>query len=179
MKYVVVSDSEIWAFFMSELIKIILPDYDGTYLVGKYDMDYLLKEELDYLFFDLEYLEDYRDRIRKPGEINVKNLVCISLDSVPNRTLSNVTYIGRDTTPIQLNRMLDSIVDYSNSKYDFSTRDISMLYLLKRGASNREIGEKLYLSEKTVKNNLTRIYRVLNVENRYEAIIKLNNMEKI
>ncbi len=177
MDYVVVSNSEIWSFAMFEVIKSFFPDKKGTYLVGEYDMDYLLGEDLEFLFFDFQYLEEYKDRLKKQKFIKVKNLVCISLDEEPEKSIPNINYVFRKTNLENFKSILSGKEIESNSEYNVSERDMSILFLLKRGASNKEIGEKLYLSEKTIKNNLTRIYRELGVTNRYEAMIKLNSIE--
>lgn len=53
--------------------------------------------------------------------------------------------------------------------FDLSPRDLELLSLLAQGLTNREIGDKLYLAEKTIKNNLTRLYARIQVQNRVEA----------
>lgn len=50
-------------------------------------------------------------------------------------------------------------------------RQQQVLDLLARGLRNAEIGERLYISEKTVRNHLTEIYRTLGVSNRTAAIV--------
>lgn len=50
-------------------------------------------------------------------------------------------------------------------------RQLEILRLVARGASNREIADDLSLAEKTVKNNLSIIFRKLEVGNRTEAAI--------
>jgi DNA-binding NarL/FixJ family response regulator len=45
------------------------------------------------------------------------------------------------------------------------------LRLLARGLTNREIGELLHISEKTVINHLTHIYTKAGVENRAGAVM--------
>jgi DNA-binding NarL/FixJ family response regulator len=40
------------------------------------------------------------------------------------------------------------------------------------GMSNKEIAEKLFLSERTIKAHLTNIFNKLNVASRSEAIVK-------
>ncbi|CAB3961091.1 MULTISPECIES: LuxR C-terminal-related transcriptional regulator [Burkholderia] len=53
-----------------------------------------------------------------------------------------------------------------------SQREQEILRLLCSGASNREISEKLFLSENTVKFHLKNVYLKLDVKNRAQAILK-------
>lgn len=55
---------------------------------------------------------------------------------------------------------------------DLTTREHQILEHLAGGMSNREIGEKLFLSEKTVKHYMTNILQKLQVRNRVEAALK-------
>jgi DNA-binding NarL/FixJ family response regulator len=50
-----------------------------------------------------------------------------------------------------------------------SPRELSILQALESGGSNREIAERLFVAEQTVKFHLTNIYRKLDVKNRTEA----------
>lgn len=50
-------------------------------------------------------------------------------------------------------------------------REIEILYYISQGLANREIGKQLYLSEKTIKNYATKIFRKLGVEDRVQATI--------
>jgi two-component system nitrate/nitrite response regulator NarL len=45
-----------------------------------------------------------------------------------------------------------------------------VLRLLREGRSNKEIGRKLGLSEKTVKVHVSALFRALNVANRIQAV---------
>ena len=60
-------------------------------------------------------------------------------------------------------------------------RELEILYYVSRGHSNKEIADTLYLSEKTIKNNLTKIFRKLDVKDRvHAAVLAVNNrIEKI
>jgi len=53
-----------------------------------------------------------------------------------------------------------------------SDRESEILKLVAMGMSNKEIAEKLFLSERTVKAHLTNIFNKLNVASRSEAIVK-------
>jgi len=54
---------------------------------------------------------------------------------------------------------------------DLSDRELQILYYVSKGLSNKETADELYLSEKTVKNNLTRIFKKLEVKDRVHAAV--------
>lgn len=51
-----------------------------------------------------------------------------------------------------------------------SKREAEVMELIATGCSNGEIAQRLFLSEKTVKNHVNRIYAKLGVPNRATAI---------
>jgi len=53
-----------------------------------------------------------------------------------------------------------------------SERETEILKLVARGMSNKDIADKLLLSERTIKAHLTNIFNKLNVASRSEAIVK-------
>ncbi|MDQ3931047.1 MAG: response regulator transcription factor [Chloroflexota bacterium] len=52
-----------------------------------------------------------------------------------------------------------------------SDRELEILALIAKGDSNREIGEKLFLSEKTIKNHITSIFHKLQTNDRTQAAV--------
>ncbi|MCA9925790.1 MAG: response regulator transcription factor [Anaerolineales bacterium] len=52
---------------------------------------------------------------------------------------------------------------------DLTARELQVLRQLDTGATNQEIAERLFISERTVKNHVSRILSKLNLKNRYEA----------
>ena len=54
-------------------------------------------------------------------------------------------------------------------KFRLSQREFDVVSLLAKGLTNKEIGEKLFISEYTVENHLRSIYRKMDVNNRTSA----------
>ena len=50
-------------------------------------------------------------------------------------------------------------------------REKDVLALLVKGSSNKDMADTLFISEKTVKNHLTSIFRKLNVKDRTQAAV--------
>ncbi|MFQ5409294.1 MAG: response regulator [Anaerolineales bacterium] len=58
-----------------------------------------------------------------------------------------------------------------NTKSDLAERDLEILRLLAQGLSNQEIGNQLQISEKTVRNRLSLVFRALHLANRTQAAL--------
>ncbi|WP_327410374.1 response regulator transcription factor [Streptomyces sp. NBC_01281] len=58
-----------------------------------------------------------------------------------------------------------------------SPRERDILALIGDGLTNREIGKKLYLSEKTVKNHISRLLAKLGVQRRVQAAVLASHLE--
>jgi DNA-binding NarL/FixJ family response regulator len=65
-----------------------------------------------------------------------------------------------------------------NALDDLTEREHQILEGLAAGMSNREIGEKLFLSEKTVKHYMTNVLQKLHVRNRVEAALLAQKEKK-
>lgn len=50
-------------------------------------------------------------------------------------------------------------------------RELEILKMVSKGASNADIAEKLFVKEVTIKTHLNSIYKKLNVENRVQAVL--------
>jgi two-component system, NarL family, nitrate/nitrite response regulator NarL len=62
---------------------------------------------------------------------------------------------------------------------DLTPREREILEGLAGGLSNKEIGQKLFLSEKTVKHHVTNIFQKLQVRNRVEAALLAQKSAKV
>jgi DNA-binding NarL/FixJ family response regulator len=70
-------------------------------------------------------------------------------------------------------------IDHENLKKDLTPREIEILKLISKGYSNKEIAQKLFLSEKTVKNHVYNIFKKLDVKDRTQAAIYMLKNETI
>lgn len=61
-------------------------------------------------------------------------------------------------------------------QFGLSQRELEVVFLLAKGFKNKEIGEKLFISEYTVENHLRSIYRKMDVKNRTEVAYRLIQM---
>lgn len=70
-------------------------------------------------------------------------------------------------------------IDQETLKKDLTPREIEILKLISKGYSNKEIAQKLFLSEKTVKNHVYNIFKKLDVKDRTQAAIYMLKNETI
>jgi DNA-binding NarL/FixJ family response regulator len=59
----------------------------------------------------------------------------------------------------------------SDGKSELSAREMEVIALVVQGYKNRDIAEKLFISEKTVKNHLSAIFNKLGVSDRLELTL--------
>ncbi len=72
------------------------------------------------------------------------------------------------------NRLLERVSDMPlpQTEHPFSKREIEILQMLAQGLSNKEIAQRLTLSEHTVKTHVANIFAKLDVNNRAEAVLQ-------
>lgn len=58
-------------------------------------------------------------------------------------------------------------------QYKLTSRELELLTVLHSGLSNPDIARKLFISESTVKQHLSHIYKKMGVKNRYELLQKI------
>ncbi|MEG1483155.1 response regulator transcription factor [Clostridium sp.] len=77
--------------------------------------------------------------------------------------------------PDVANKMLSYNVkdkeEISLEQYDLSKKEISIITQIAKGLNNKEIGEKLFLSEGTIKNNISNILAKLELRDRTQLAI--------
>jgi len=70
--------------------------------------------------------------------------------------------------PVVAARLMGKVRDHGEQA--LSSREIDVLMLVARGASNQDVGEKLHVSTATVKSHLIQIYQKLGVSDRTAAV---------
>lgn len=89
-------------------------------------------------------------------------------------------FLGKFTRRIFKNRLLthNEKVDFKGifDKYGLSKREQEIFVLMLEGKSNKEIGEILFISIKTVKNHIYNIFQKLGVNSRIKLYIFIRNL---
>jgi RNA polymerase sigma factor (sigma-70 family) len=78
--------------------------------------------------------------------------------------------------PATTRKLMDSLRHHEGTGTDaalaaLTPREREILALVGEGLTNRQIGERLYLAEKTVKNHVSRLLAKLGVERRLQAAV--------
>jgi len=124
-----------------------------------------IHQEREYLFKTLQMgAEGY---VLKDAEASV---LIDAIRSVYN----GQTYIQPNMTKELVQEFNRMTLQESSKKYsecDLTAREIEVLKLIAEGMLNKEIARALYISEKTVKNHVSNIFKKLNVSDRTQAAI--------
>lgn len=106
-----------------------------------------------------------------------KSVASEEMISAIRTVLKGGVYLPRNL-PKQLSPIVSLNKDKKNevSELSLTRRQKEVISLLAEGKTNRLIGEQLGLSERTIKVHITKIYRLLNVSNRTEALNKVRKL---
>lgn len=86
------------------------------------------------------------------------------------RVYNDENYIDKSLVSMLFKKVATKNVENEIIKL-LNRRDIEILNFISKGYSNKEIGDLMYLSEKTIKNNATRIFKIIGVRDRVHATI--------
>jgi DNA-binding NarL/FixJ family response regulator len=98
-------------------------------------------------------------------------------DSTPDAIVSSIHSVmagERVMAGAVANRVLNMLTGASTPKeyYDGLTpRELEILRLLAAGAANKEVAHKLQISEKTVRNHISKMYEKLHIYDRAHAVL--------
>lgn len=123
-----------------------------------------IHEDREYLFKTLQMgAEGYVLKDAEPS---------VLIEAIRN-VYSGRSFIQSNMT-MELVREFNRVTMHEKGKRDdnsLTSREIEVLELIAEGMINKEIAKKLYISEKTVKNHVSSIFRKLNVSDRTQAAI--------
>ncbi len=151
------------------LLDINMPEMNGLQVL----------EELKYQKSDVKVLiltiHNEVEYLLRAVDIGVNGYVLKDSDSsLLKRAIFDVAkgdmFIQPSLTPL----LRQSLLDAKNKEKDenaLTKREVQVLKLLSEGMYNREIGEKLFISEKTVKNHVSSIFKKIGVTDRTQAAV--------
>ena len=84
--------------------------------------------------------------------------------------ISGITYILPSLLPALNESMEDYALDKEKIEW-LTKRELDVLRLISKGCSNKKISDELTISERTVKNHISHIFRKIDVEDRTQAAV--------
>lgn len=150
------------------LLDINMPIMNGLQMLQK------LKEENIEVKVLILTIHNEIEYLAKAVEIGINGYVLKDSDSdVLKKAIFTIyegeTYIQPNLAPL-LSEKLSSQEDNQNIN-DLTKREVEVLKLLAEGLFNKEIAYKLSISEKTVKNHVSNIFRKIEVFDRTQAAV--------
>lgn len=102
-----------------------------------------------------------------------RDLSSKSLEKALVQIKKGEVWVSRRVTNLSLKEMMDYNSTHQPKQVvaGLTGREIEILKTMASGLKNREIADKLFISEKTVKTHINRIFKKLGVNNRTRAII--------
>jgi len=170
-----------------ESLKILLPlkadiEIIGEGSNGQEAIDFCLKEKVDVALIDIrmpgvngveavkEIVKhtrtkclilttfDEEDYINEAMEYGAKGYIL--KNNSPEQIANSIVSIYNNTIVMNeniLEKLHNKLVDPKMEKYDFTDREKDIIIAISEGLSNKEISEKLFISEGTIRNYITTI----------------------
>ena len=151
------------------LLDINMPKMNGLEVLEK------LKEENINVKVIILTVHNEIEFLLKAVEIGIDGYLLKESDSSElkkaiSHAVRGETYIQQSMIPLINSRMLER--DIEKEKINLLTRrELEVLKLLSVGLYNKEIGKKLDISERTVKNHISSIFKKIDVTDRTQAAV--------
>lgn len=144
-------------------------------------MDLLYEEDKPRLIEYIKKTQEHTEaptfnkfRFHKPGESDTP-LICKSRPIIRDQELSGLRWSIIDLKPLMMSMVMPEEMFFHD--YKLSPREREVLNLLIEGLTSRQIGERLFISEGTVKTHVKTIYTKIDVSNKNELFIKLKEYQ--
>lgn len=148
------------------IVDLHLPGIDGVQLTRE-----LKKISLNLQVIILSSFSDDQEVI---DAIDAGALSYLMKDSPPEKLKESI-YAAREGEPVLhpriARKLMKRVTRKETLEEPLTSREREVLSQLVNGHSNKEIGERLFISEKTVKTHVSNILRKLNVKDRTQAAI--------
>jgi DNA-binding NarL/FixJ family response regulator len=159
------------------LVDVRMPDLDGLELLRAIKIDWI---EMPVIMISTYENAPYVKRALADGAAGylLKDATPEDLSQAINVAMSGS---GNVLSPRVIQNLFEDQESTSSNgsrrnEYSLTQREHDILAHLAEGKSNREIAQRLYLSEKTVKAHLAAIFRKLGVANRTQAAMAAVSM---
>ena len=150
---------------------------------GKDAVEQALTRKPDVVLMDLQMprmdgIEATKELSRRVPDVNVLILSAYAVGPAVKEALENGArgYVHKDVTPDVMASRILALQSNGNgvpapAPHELSSRELHVLKLVARGLSNKQIASRLAISDKTVRNHLSRIFKKLEAGNRTEAVM--------
>ncbi len=154
------------------LMDINMPGTNGLQAINE------LKQDKDAPKIIVLTIHEDREYLFKTLQMGVEGYVL--KDAEPCVLIEAIRSVYRGQSYIQSNMTKDLVKEFNRitmhekekkEENSLTSREIEVLELIAEGMINKEIAKQLYISEKTVKNHVSNIFRKLNVSDRTQAAI--------
>lgn len=156
---------------------VILMDINMPGSNGLQAIDEIKKRKLDSKIIVLTIHED-REYLFKTLQMGADGYVL--KDAEPSVLIEAIRSVFSGQSYIQPNMTTELVKEFNrvtlhekdkHESNNLTAREIEVLKLIAEGMINKEIARQLYISEKTVKNHVSNIFRKLDVSDRTQAAI--------
>ncbi|MEJ5284355.1 MAG: substrate-binding domain-containing protein [Brevinematia bacterium] len=155
-------DNHIFIFLTDNSLKV------KKFLIGETTMF----KNFSSLLTDYE-MKEIKSGIKKFRKLKIDNntyyFLCQEIDDFLLWIILKEDYFNLEQGPDEIG------IEMISMKYKLTEKEKQILKMLIKGLPNKEIAEKLFISENTVKNYTNKIYNKLEVKNRKELLSKIKN----
>ncbi len=154
------------------LMDINMPNTNGLQAIQE------LKQDKDPFKIIVLTIHEDREYLFKTLQMGAEGYIL--KDSEPSVLIEAIRNVNSGQSFIQPNMTKELVKEFTRvtlhekdktEENSLTAREIEVLGLIAEGLINKEIAKQLYISEKTVKNHVSNIFKKLNVSDRTQAAI--------
>ena len=168
-------------------LKYILENECNVQVVGEFNENMDLLADISMLNPEIVFVSieshKYVPHIQKVDS-NIK-FIYIEDTNSSSELINYDGYVFENCQVEELTKVIDSVSERRtssiNMEYNLTNREMQVLLLLAQGLSNKEIANKLSITERTTKNHISSILKKIHVNDRTQAALFAikNNLVKV